>query len=270
MAFVLRTTGKDGARGALLTSFLVLGGLATLSWWAATDRNWRGSLVSAATRLQVVGVAAVFSVVAVLFPSTKSGMTSAMGIDGSGGSGSMASGSSQSSSGLPSETGGSGGHAGTTNVTDISIPYFDLQSLGIRLQQYLGGLYIAADHPLFGVGGGNYPFVAGRYGLPEKLGGGWFPLHNVYIAALAETGIPGFLLYATASVMVVWAGWCLYRSGGADRAFHAGLLAAVIGYLAVAFWVVNVRFTMVLPFWLVAAALYAEYAGDMFGTETIA
>lgn len=262
MAVVLRLTGKDGPRGAVLVSFLALGGLAAVSWWLASERDWRRSLESTAAQVRDIGLVAVLTTVAVLLPSTKSGTSSALNVDGSRGSGS----DGTAGDGVA----GGGESAGTVDVTALSIPYFDLQSLGIRLQQYLAGLVIATENPVFGIGGGNYPYVADQYGLPTTLGGGYlFPLHSVYVALLAETGVPGFLLYVVASLLVLWAGWWLYRRDGPDKVLHAGLLAAVVGYLAVAFWVVNVRFTIILPFWLLGTAVYATYAWDLPSSESV-
>lgn len=264
MAVVLRLTGKDGPRGAVLVSFLALGGLAAVSWWLAAERDWRRSLESTAAQVRTIGIVAVLTTAAVLLPSTKSGTSSATNVDGSWGSDTRS-----GSDGTADDGGASGGEsAGTVDVSAISIPYFDLQSLGIRLQQYLAGLIIATENPVFGIGGGNYPYVADQYGLPTKLAGGYlFPLHSVYVALLAETGVPGFLLYVVSSLLVLWAVWRLFRLDGPDKVLHAGVLAAVVGYLAVAFWVVNVRYTIILPFWLLGTAVYATYASELPSSE---
>jgi hypothetical protein len=82
------------------------------------------------------------------------------------------------------------------------------------------------------------------------------------VAVLAETGVPGFVLYVAATTLVLWTGWRLYVRRPGDRAFLAGVLAALVGYVAVAFWVVNVRFVMVVPFWLLGGALIAALEGD--------
>lgn len=240
MTFVLRLTGKDAARAALMLSFLVLGGLAALAWSRGTDRGLRRWLTSRIDTVRSVGLALVLSISVLFLPSSKSGGTSSTGVDGGGGTGDV----------------------GAVDVTAVSIPYFDLQSLGIRLAQYVVGIDLAVRNPVFGIGGGNYPYVAGRYGLPSRIGDGPFPLHSVYIATLAETGVPGFVLYVAATALVLWAGWRLYVRRPDDRVFLAGLLAALVGYVAVAFWVVNVRFVMILPFWILGGALVAALRRD--------
>lgn len=243
MAIVLRFTGKDAARGALLLSFLVLGGLAAREWWRATDGRWRRSLSSKIGAFRSTGLALVLSISALFLPSSKSGGTSRPGVDGGGG-------------GLDG--------VGAVDLTGISIPYFNLQSLGIRLAQYVVGLDIAVRNPVFGIGGANYPYVANWYGLPSHIGDGPFPLHSVYVATLAETGVPGFVLYVGATVLVLWAGWRLYLDRPDEKVFLAGVLAALVGYVAVAFWVVNVRFGMILPFWLLGGAIVAASRGYPF------
>ena len=52
---------------------------------------------------------------------------------------------------------------------------------------------IAADHPLFGVGVGNFSEYSLYYGLIEG-GEGFEHAHNVGLTVLSEQGIPGFLL----------------------------------------------------------------------------
>jgi O-antigen ligase len=132
--------------------------------------------------------------------------------------------------------------------------------LGIRLRQYVVGINISLEHPIFGIGGANYPYVADRYGLPSTLGNVPFPLHNIYIALLAETGFIGAFFYAIALGLVIVSGWRLYTNEYTSTPLAIGLLSSIVGYLAVAFWVVNVRFVMILPFWLLMGALLGEYA----------
>jgi O-antigen ligase len=148
--------------------------------------------------------------------------------------------------------------AGGIDVSQISLPGFDLSSLGIRIQQYVGGVIMALDHPLFGIGGSNYPYVAPAYGLPGKVVSGLpFPLHNTYIAILAETGVPGFLCYILTFGLVLLTGWRLFVERTAQRVFLSGIVAAIIGYAAVSFWYPNNKFVFVLPFWLLMGAMVA-------------
>ena len=113
-------------------------------------------------------------------------------------------------------------------------PYF-----GVRLDIWGASLSMAADHPLIGVGAGNYPFVAQRYApateqflvhyshVPTKA-------HNSYLHAFDEWGMIGFLPLA---LMVLFALQALFASakrkfieekGGALR---LGFAAAIAGLM---------------------------------------
>lgn len=60
---------------------------------------------------------------------------------------------------------------------------------------------IAADHPVFGLGAGNFKDYSLEYGLSE--GGVAFEhAHNVALTALVELGIPGFLMLVLTLVLL--------------------------------------------------------------------
>ena len=114
-------------------------------------------------------------------------------------------------------------------------PYF-----GIRFDIWGASLAMAADHPIAGVGAGNYPFVSQRYApateqflvryshVPTKA-------HNSYLHALDEWGIIGFLPLA---LMVLYVLQALTASakrrfreeeGGALRlGFAAGIAGLIV------------------------------------------
>jgi O-antigen ligase len=54
-----------------------------------------------------------------------------------------------------------------------------------RQQTLIKSLKVTAEHPLFGVGVGDYPIISGS----------WTETHNVYTAFSAEAGIPALLLF---------------------------------------------------------------------------
>ena len=60
-----------------------------------------------------------------------------------------------------------------------------------RLELWSAAWDMAMDRPVFGVGPGNYPAVAGVY-LPGKEP---IAAHSNYLQVLAETGFPGLVLY---------------------------------------------------------------------------
>lgn len=88
------------------------------------------------------------------------------------------------------------------------------------------GMFI--DHPLLGVGIGNYAAVYPAYALP-----GWSdPLghaHNYYLNVAAEAGAIGLIAYLILWAAAFWQGWRAVRvTGGWQRGVAAGLLGMLV------------------------------------------
>jgi hypothetical protein len=248
MVGILRLTAKDAARGALLITILCF--MLFWLWKARKEIGGLDRIRKLVQRGKSYSILAIASIGIILYPSTTTGGTVKLGNSEKNGSNTGHAGGS-----TPSVI---NGNQPSSNPITVSIPYFNIASLGIRLQQYVGAILIFLDHPIFGVGGANYPFVAKEYGLPAKLAGNWFPLHNMYLAILAETGLPGFVFFMLAFVFVFWNGLRRFLKQNSDTLLAAGLLAGMVGYAAVAFWETNLRFVMVVPFWMLMGALVAE------------
>ncbi len=102
----------------------------------------------------------------------------------------------------------------------------DQLSAAYRLADWRTAFAIIRDHPLLGVGRGNYLELARLYN-PWALE---YPVHNVYLLSWAETGIVG--LAALGALLVGAfraAARTLWRSAGCDAAFGLAALAAFAG-----------------------------------------
>jgi hypothetical protein len=250
MVGILRMTAKDAARGAILITILCF--MLLWLWKVREEIDGIDRIRKFVQRGKSYSILVVASIMMILYPSTTTG-----------GKVTLPTGDAGTNDSNAGHTGGStpsliDGNQPSPSPRTISIPYFNLASLGIRFQQYVGAIFIFLDHPIFGVGGANYPFVAKAYGLPAKLAGNWFPLHNMYLAALAETGLPGFVFFMLAFVLVFRNGIQRFLNQNSDSLLAAGLLAGMFGYAAVMFWETNLRFVMVFPFWMLMGALVAE------------
>lgn len=263
---VLRTTEKDAARGALFLAVVVFVGLGI---WSRRN-TVRTSVERLRQEVLQYGFSLLILFATVFYPSSAGGTASqkpAQRKSTNATSGGTTTGSETGAGGQTTSTASStstqppttsGEHPVSFNVTDLSIPLFSLSSLGIRIQQIFAGIAMGFNYPVFGVGGANYPYFASAYGLPKTLGGHLFPLHNIYAGVLAETGVPGLLFYLLSLTAILWGGWRLYKQS-ANGVFVAGILASVVGYLAISFWIPNTRFTMYVPFWIVAGVLIGRY-----------
>jgi O-antigen ligase len=98
-----------------------------------------------------------------------------------------------------------------------------------RKELLLRSLKVTAQHPLFGVGPGNFEVVSGV----------WRVTHNSYTQISAEGGIPAFLLY----VLILWRGIANVRdvsgypkTGKGLRLFSMALGASLAAYLVGSFF----------------------------------
>ncbi len=113
-----------------------------------------------------------------------------------------------------------------------------------RASELLVGVQMFADHPVFGVGVGNYPTLYQDYS--RRIG--YDPRtearepHNLYLEVAAENGMAGILIFSA----ILWSVFsCLGRSRLAllKAGLHtegdlvASLTIAMIGYLSAAFFI---------------------------------
>lgn len=135
-----------------------------------------------------------------------------------------------------------------------------LSTLGPRLEQYEVALGLVPDNALFGIGGGNFQYVASQYGVPEGTA-----LHSAHLIPLVETGIPGFVMYAAVLLLVFWrsARLLLRRTSHPDPLFVAAVLAGLCGYLAFATFdhLMLDRPMAFFPFCVVSGALVGADSG---------
>ncbi len=97
-----------------------------------------------------------------------------------------------------------------------------------RMAHWQAAWYMYIDHPLLGVGIGNYAAVYPAYALP-----GWSdPLghaHNYYLNVAAEAGTIGLIAYLVLWAGAFWQGWRAVRvAGGWQRGVAAGLLGMLV------------------------------------------
>lgn len=135
------------------------------------------------------------------------------------------------------------------------ILFVQTNHLGVRLREYAVAVDVAARYPLFGVGGGeNY----------EQLMDRRWGVHNLFLANLVATGVPGFLAYVIGVIGATWL--CverLLRSAVDERWIWVGALAAVLGFYAYAFWTIAFqRETMNAIYWILVGTTIGASWGD--------
>jgi O-antigen ligase len=117
--------------------------------------------------------------------------------------------------------------------------------------QYVAGLDLFAEHPLFGVGAGNFMFYAQSYGLSKSL-----RMHSLYIALLAETGIVGTVLYLGAVLTGLARGATLLSARVVEQQLVFAVGCGLVGVLAAGMWGPFLdSLPRVLPLWALMGAL---------------
>jgi O-antigen ligase len=105
-----------------------------------------------------------------------------------------------------------------------------------RLEIWRGGVKMFADHPLFGIGVGNYANYIQQY---EPQLGSDFVAHNNFINLLAEAGLVGMLLYVAlfgmAIVALIQVAMLFRDEWPAVASRH--VITAIVAYLVVGMFI---------------------------------
>jgi hypothetical protein len=126
-----------------------------------------------------------------------------------------------------------------------SIPLFSPASLSERTPIWGRTLDMAKDHPLLGVGPGQWRIVLPRYGGIEKRvsSEGTVEIlpqrpHNDYLWVLSETGVPGLIFYLGFFGMTMFCGLrVVFHSRNMDhRVLALLMLFGLWGYMVIAFF----------------------------------
>jgi hypothetical protein len=130
--------------------------------------------------------------------------------------------------------------------------FVQTNNVAVRLTQFRTAIEFALQYPLFGIGGGtNFDALTGKW------------VHNVFLATLAATGIPGGLAYAATVCTTAWLGVThLWRRPASERWLWVGVCTAIGGYLVYAFWTVAFR-------WHALNAVVWVLMGVVIGTPSV-
>ena len=111
-----------------------------------------------------------------------------------------------------------------------SIQYTGASTGDARTQLWATAPEVFEDHLLLGVGGGNFPTVAPRYGLVSRQGDVYLHAHNAVLTVAAERGLVGLLAIAwgTIALVVVLVRACRVP-GTASQAVAFGVTTALVG-----------------------------------------
>lgn len=261
LSVIVRLTFRDAGRGAMLLVLVAaIGAIAFLL--VQHGRAIHASLADLRRRFVGTAIVVLASALALLYPGSVSGDAVEMSTSTKNppsGTDTNTGGSGETSA----ATGGGGGTRGSPTLADrldgIQIPLFDISTLGGRARQYLATIDVTLTHPLFGLGGSNFPYIAAQYGLSGATAPGvdtGKAVHNAYLAVLVGTGVPGFVFFIVTLVGVVWSCLTLVRHETVERWLALGLCCGLFGYYAALFW--DLQWATVagwMPFWMLAGGI---------------
>ncbi len=108
----------------------------------------------------------------------------------------------------------------------------------LRADLWRGALRITADHPLLGVGPGEFGRAYRLDRDPTYVDNRLGTAHNFYLNTLAETGIVGAAVAIALGIALIWRWWQLWQHAETPtRRMHlAGAFAALVGFGAQSFF----------------------------------
>jgi len=126
------------------------------------------------------------------------------------------------------------GVAGLVGATVVAVwAYWAHGGIGTRVLVYRYAWQLFSEHPVLGVGGGNWPLAVAA--APLGVSRFWFRTHahSLPLQLAVEVGIVGMLLGGVMFATPLWAAWRrLKDADGAWRGVAHGAIAAVLGLLA--------------------------------------
>jgi O-Antigen ligase len=129
------------------------------------------------------------------------------------------------------------------------------------------GITSALRNPIFGIGPGQFTTYEGSKDELRGTGAYWHDVHNSFVQAASECGIPALLLYVAA----IWSSWNLLKVVGQRTSRNPQLLGvtnavfcirlAIIGFCTAVFFL-NFTYTFYLPAMTGLAIAVAAVHGD--------
>ncbi len=219
------------SRGAMLALLLASIGVACMLWWARRDSR------PTATKAKAMGV---LSILAVLGAIGAMGFGVALPV--------------VADNPAPAPSGELLPEGMDISMAELANP----ASFAARIGYWRVALRIVADHPLLGVGLGNFGMA---YGPAQDLDAGDVRnAHSVILQNLCEVGIPGLLLFMAFWGVFLWQGAkFLFVTGKKGSMLPLGLFVGLVAFLIHA--LIDINFSHPSLVMMAMAALGLFYSG---------
>jgi len=133
----------------------------------------------------------------------------------------------------------------------------------IRLLKYYRTSLVILEHPIVGIGTGEYQTYFLSEIAPDlpKEGYGELTAENTFLQIGAELGLPGLILYSALVVTILIRGYRLQKSGTAGaRGLFAGVCAFTVSSMFVSMTAVSAVLFMLILYFLVKRNYELFYA----------
>jgi O-antigen ligase len=131
------------------------------------------------------------------------------------------------------------------SLTNLETDYNTTSEVGRKAIWERGWQY-TLEHPVVGVGVGNFPIAEGGFFTEQDRRNKWSNAHNSYIQASSELGFPGVALFI-GSLLVAFAGaWKLRTRGildGREMAYLPELFGAIAAFCVTGYFLSHAYFS---------------------------
>ncbi|MDP8988921.1 MAG: O-antigen ligase family protein [Acidobacteriota bacterium] len=147
-----------------------------------------------------------------------------------------------------------------------------VESTAARTHLLKASIRFTAEHPIFGVGPGEFSDYEASIAKDEGRKAAWQVTHNAYTQVSSEAGLPALLFYLTAIVMTFWTFEKVYRVARARPQFRSMAMAcfccqlSLVGFCTATMFL-SLAYSMYLPTMsglalAISGALEREMAGQ--------
>jgi len=161
------------------------------------------------------------------------------------------------------------GHKYRVRVSTVKTYEEDAAAMA-RIATWKAGINMVKDHPIIGVGAGNFNFLFTYYCPPElsKYGGNWISIHNMFLQIFSETGLVGgglFVLVIFSSLLSVSSmnrrNKYLPKEKRVDLAIPNVLRVSLLGFCGAGFFLPGAYYSyiyVIFPMIMASRRIYSE------------
>jgi O-antigen ligase len=156
---------------------------------------------------------------------------------------------------------------GSSHLKERFISSFSYEQNLSRVYIWKATLQMIKDHPLLGIGTGNFPVEYPKYRLPQAWEKDVAYAHNLFMEVTVEFGFIGLILFCLFLFGIIYMGFSLALTG---NPFYQGVFAGFIGVLVhqqvdIPIWSIGIGGI----FWMMVGLMIGMYRYEFSGKRDI-